>query len=124
MPLPWSSADPAYGFSPTGAAWLPQPAEWATLARDAQAADPSSTLALYRTLLAERRARALGAGTLTWLDGFGASTVAFRNGNVTVVANIGHEAGSRFPRGRVIVASGPVSGGVLPADTTVWIAGD
>ncbi len=25
---PWEAASPAYGFSPTGSSWLPQPAEW------------------------------------------------------------------------------------------------
>ena len=27
VPLPWTAKDPAFGFSPTGAAWLPQPAD-------------------------------------------------------------------------------------------------
>ena len=40
VPIPWSADAPAYGFSPTGASWLPQPAEWATLARDAQVDGP------------------------------------------------------------------------------------
>ena len=89
VPIPWRRNAAAYGFSPSGFAWLPQPAEWASLARDAQRADPSSTLSLYRTLLLERRRNDLGAGTVAWLGGFGTDAVAFRNGNVTVVANIG-----------------------------------
>ncbi len=52
VPIPWTSEGPAYGFSPTGASWLPQPAEWSALARDAQLGDDASTLSLYRTLLA------------------------------------------------------------------------
>ena len=62
VPVPWSATEPAYGFSPTGASWLPQPASWATLARDRQVADAGSTLTLYRTLLAARRCHELGAG--------------------------------------------------------------
>ena len=61
---------PAYGFSPTGAAWLPQPASSGRRSpATRRSADPASTLSLYRTLLAARRAHDLGAGTLEWLDG-------------------------------------------------------
>ena len=90
VPLPWTAKAPAYGFSPTGAVWLPQPAEWAALARDAQAGDPASTLSLYRALLAPRRAHELGVGRRsTGSTASATDVVAFRNGNVTVVANIG-----------------------------------
>ena len=86
-----------------------------------QREDPASTLSLYRSLLAERRARGLGAGSLEWLDGFGDDVVAFRNGSVTVVANLGDTA-VELPAGDVLVASGPLDGAALPTDTTVWIA--
>ena len=120
VPVPWSATEPAYGFSPTGASWLPQPASWATLARDRQVADAGSTLTLYRTLLAARRCHELGAGTLEWLDGYPAGVLAFRNGNVTVVANIGEKA-IPLPHGNVIATSGPTTGGKLPVDTAVWV---
>ena len=123
VPLPCTASGPAYGFSPTGDAWLPQPGEWARLARDVQADDPTSTLSLYRTLLMERRAHRLGAGALTWLDGEGDDVLAFRNGNVTVVANIGSKPIS-LPDGNVIAASGPIPAGRLPVDTTVWLQVD
>ena len=123
VPIPWSADAPAFGFSPTGASWLPQPAEWAHLARDAQAADAASTLSLYRSLLTLRRARGLGAGSLEWLAGFAADVLAFRNGNVTVIANVG-DAPVALPDGIVIASSGPVAGSVLPADTAVWLADD
>jgi alpha-glucosidase len=121
VPIPWTADAPAYGFNDTGASWLPQPAEWAALARDVQVDDPASTLSLYRSLLAERRARDLGAGTLDWLDGYGDDVVAFRNGSLTVIANLGDEAVA-LPAGEVLVASGPLDGDALPTDTTVWIA--
>jgi len=121
VPIPWTADAPAYGFNTTGESWLPQPAEWADLARDAQVDDPSSTLTLYRSLLAERRARNLGAGELEWLDGFGDDVVAFRNGSLLVVANLGDGA-IELPAGEVLIASGPLDGERLPTDTTVWIA--
>jgi alpha-glucosidase len=123
VPIPWSANAPAYGFSPSGASWLPQPAEWAVLARENQVGVEGSTLELYRTLLAERRTRSLGEGTLEWIDGFGPDAVAFRNGNVTVIANTG-SAAIALPSGIVIAASGPVTDGRIPADTTVWLTQD
>ncbi|GAB3603190.1 glycoside hydrolase family 13 protein [Microbacterium aureliae] len=120
VPLPWTASGPAYGFNDTGASWLPQPAEWARLAREVQVDDPASTLSLYRALLATRRAHGLGSGSIEWLDGFGPGVLAFRNGVVTVIANTGTEPVA-LPEGGVIVASGPTLGDELPADTTVWM---
>jgi len=120
VPIPWNADAPAYGFNRTGASWLPQPAEWAGLARDAQTGVEGSTLELYRTLLAERRARSLGAGSLEWLDGYGTDALAFRNGNVTVIANTGSTP-IALPGGIVIASSGPIADGELPGDTTVWL---
>ncbi|WP_150953897.1 glycoside hydrolase family 13 protein [Microbacterium testaceum] len=121
VPIPWTADAPAYGFNDTGASWLPQPAEWAELAHDVQVDDPSSTLTLYRSLLAERRDRDLGAGHLEWLDEYGDEVVAFRNGSLLVVANLG-DASVDLPEGEVLIASGPLDGERLPTDTTVWIA--
>ncbi|GAB2693964.1 alpha-glucosidase [Microbacterium marinum] len=123
VPLPWSAADPAFGFSPTGESWLPQPADWSALARDVEEQDPESTLWLYRTLLATRRAHDLGAAQLEWLDGYGDDVIAVRTGDVTVIANVGTEPVA-LPAGTLLVASDTFEGGELPADTTVWIAAD
>jgi alpha-glucosidase len=121
VPIPWQADAPAYGFSPEGASWLPQPSEWAELARDVQEDDPDSTLWLYRTLLATRRAENLGAGTLEWVDGLGPDVIAFRNGNVLVVANLGPTPVT-LPAGTVLVASEAFDGAQLPTDVAVWIA--
>ena len=123
VPLPWTSEGPAFGFNETGEAWLPQPAEWAGLARDAQRDDPGSTLTLYKNLLAERRARGLGAGTLEWVDGLGTDVVAFRNGSITVVANVG-DTPVELPSGTVVVSSGPLTDRMLPVDQAVWLTGE
>ncbi|MFS0734315.1 glycoside hydrolase family 13 protein [Microbacterium sp. 1P10UB] len=120
VPIPWTAAAPAYGFSPDGESWLPQPAEWASLARDVQQDQPDSTLSLYRDLLAERRARSLGAGALTWIDDLGPEVLAFTNSGVTVIANLG-DAAVPLPEGRVILSSGPLGAGSIPTDTTVWL---
>jgi len=121
VPIPWESAAPAFGFSSGGGSWLPQPTEFADYARDRQEGVAGSTLELYRTALALRADRNLGMGSLQWLTGFGTDVVAFRNGSVTVLANLGR-APVQLPRGTILVSSGPLDAQTLPTDTTVWIA--
>lgn len=123
VPLPWTADQGAFGFSATGESWLPQPAEWTALARDVQEDQPDSTLWLYRTLLATRRAHDLGSGALEWLDGYGEDVIAFRNGDMTVIANVGTTPVA-LPKGTLLVESDAFEGRELPADTTVWIAAD
>jgi len=120
VPIPWEAQAPAFGFNDSGESWLPQPDEWATYARDAQLGVEGSTLELYTELLRLRRENDLGMGSLEWLSGFGESVVAFSNGPITVIANTG-QVPVELPLGTIVASSGPVDGGVLPADTTVWI---
>ncbi|HEU5223863.1 MAG TPA: alpha-amylase family glycosyl hydrolase [Candidatus Lumbricidophila sp.] len=120
VPIPWVADAPSYGFGPTDASWLPQPAQWAVLARDIQSDDPTSTLSLYRTLLGLRRELALGAGTLEWVDEFGPEVLAFRNGQVLVIANLGTEPVA-LPAGTVLVTSAALEARGIPNDTTVWL---
>jgi alpha-glucosidase len=120
VPIPWEADSPSYGFSPTAAAWLPQPADWAPLARDAQRNVSDSTLTMYMTALALRRAHELGTGELEWLDSGEKTVLALRNGDVLVYANTGDTAVT-MPAGEVLLASGTLSNGELTADTTVWL---
>jgi len=124
VPIPWESDGPAYGFNDTGASWLPQPDEWATLARDAQIGVPGSTLELYRSALALRREFALASGKVEWLDGYGPHVLALRNGVVTVIANLGPIAVELPVGGDIILTSEKITGGALPSETTVWIRTD
>ncbi len=121
VPIPWEAAEPSYGFGPTNASWLPQPAEWARYARDVQQGDPTSTLELYRAALAIRHERDLGFGAVDWIDGFGPDVVAFRNGSLTVIANLGADP-VELPEGAIVLASEPLTGPMLPTDTTAWLA--
>jgi alpha-glucosidase len=120
VPIPWESDAPAFGFNSTGESWLPQPAEWASYARDVQVGVAGSTLELYTELLRLRRENDLGMGAVEWLTGLGEAVVGFANGAITVIANTG-DVPVELPLGQVLVASGPVNGGSLPADTTVWL---
>jgi alpha-glucosidase len=121
VPLPWQSDAPACGFSPTGRSWLPQPPYWPEYALDAERGVPGSTYELYRRALALRRELGLGRGSLSWLDPMPEGTVAFINGDLLVVANLGDEP-YRLPVGAEVVhASAELDGsGRVPTDVTVW----
>ncbi len=121
VPLPWRSDAPAFGFSPTGAAWLPQPESYGDLAVDRQEGDPASTLELYRTALALRRTLGLGRGTLVWND-TDESRLAFINGRMHVLMNFGAIPIPLPDGATVVVASAPeaIVEGRLAAQCAVW----
>jgi len=120
VPIPWEADKPAYGFNTSGKSWLPQPVDWDSYARDSQDGVPGSTLELYKSALALRAQHGLGTGSLEWADGFGANAVAFRNGGILVVANLGPVA-VELPVGEILLSSQPIVGGALETDVTVWI---
>jgi alpha-glucosidase len=109
----------SFGFGPAGA-HLPQPAWFGSHSVQVQEADPSSTLSLYRQALAVRR-QLQTAETLEWLEGGSESVLHFaRSGGWQSVTNFGTEP-VPLPVGTVVIASGPLDGDKLPADTTAWI---
>lgn len=122
VPIPWKSDAPALGFSPSGEAWLPQPARWKDLARDVQQEDPESTLHFYRDALRLRREHYLGAGELQWLGGYPEGVLAFKNRQVTVIANLGSQHVPIEGLPGVLMSSGPIPDRQIPSDTTVWFA--
>jgi alpha-glucosidase len=131
VPLPWSGTEPPYGFSPAGVAtWLPQPDGWAPLTVAAQQDDPGSMLALYRTALGWRARRPdLGAtgpeAAFSWLD-LGPDVIAFHRGarflSITNFGDVPVDLSSDELAGwTALLASDLAEGGLLPADTTVWL---
>ena len=121
VPLPWSGTQAPYGFGPgAGQPWIPQPADWAALTAEAQAADPGSTLAFYRRALAARREIAWTAGDTVELLDVGEDVLAFRRGPLTVLLNCGTTP-VPLPPGEVLLVSGSVDDGTLPPDTAVWL---
>nr|WP_271177143.1 glycoside hydrolase family 13 protein [Leifsonia poae] len=119
VPIPWESAAPSYGFGPSDSSWLPQPSSWASYARDVQEGVPGSTLSMYEEALAARSANDLAFGELEWLS-LGTDVIAFRNGNVTVVTNLG-ETLIPLPEGEVLLVSGALDHNAIPQDVTVWL---
>ena len=78
------------------------------------------TLELYKTLLALRRESSLGSGTFEWLQGFDDDVIAFRNGLIGVIANLGSNEVD-LPEGQILVVSGEHGAGSLPPNTTAWV---
>ncbi|WBB82560.1 glycoside hydrolase family 13 protein [Micromonospora sp. WMMD882] len=119
VPIPWEADAPSYGFGPTDASWLPQPASWAEYARDRQAGTPGSTYEMYRTVLRLRREHDLGRGALRWLAS-GDEVLHFRTGEVGVLTNFG-AAAVPLPEGAELLhASCPLDDGLVPTDATAW----
>jgi len=125
VPMPWSGAEPPFGFSQPGATaepWLPQPAAWRDRTVQAQTGDPASMLELYRRALALRRAQpALGDGAFGWLPAPDRVLSFGRGSGFTCVVNLS-DAPVALPAGVPVLLSGQLAGGLLPPDTAAWLA--
>ena len=119
VPLPWSGAEPPFGFS-AAQPWLPQPKEWRDLTVEAEDGDPGSMLELYRTALRLRRAHWSGAPDLAWRPAE-EGVLAFARGDARCVVNLSASPVSLPPDATVLLASGPLAAGALPPDTAVWL---
>ena len=125
VPLPWSGDARPFGFSPDGATdrpWLTQPAHWAELTVERQAADPDSMLSLYREVLRLRREEpALRDEPLTWVPSE-PDVLAFTRGDrFMCVTNLSSDPLPLPPHTAVLLASADVSDGHLPSDATAWL---
>ena len=118
VPLPWTAAGPSFGFGEDGA-HLPQPEWFARYAVDAQDNVMGSTLELYREALRYRR-QLLTEERLTWVPAGGSVLHFVRPNGWQSVTNFGTGL-VELPAGMILLSSGPLAGGKLPADTTAWI---
>jgi alpha-glucosidase len=124
VPLPWAGEHPPFGFSPDGVRpWLPQPGAWRALTVEAQRADPSSMLSLYRTALRLRRTMpSLRDAPLSWQDA-GGDVLAFGRGPAfRCLVNFSGRSVPLAGQGRLLLASGPIESGLQP-DSAAWFAG-
>jgi alpha-glucosidase len=119
VPLPWSRSGPSLGFG-SGAPWLPQPAEWSTLSAEAEEADRTSMLWLYRDALRLRRElAALHSDDHSWLE-LGDDVIAFSRGDrFACVVNFGAKP-IELPAGEVLLSSVPLDA-VVPTDAAAWV---
>ncbi|KAB1915073.1 glycoside hydrolase family 13 protein [Micromonospora sp. AMSO31t] len=119
VPIPWEADAPSYGFGPTDASWLPQPASWAEYALDRQRGVDGSTYELYRTALRLRHEHGLARGPLRWLSS-GDEVLTFTNGGLTVLTNFGAESVPLPAGAEVLASSAPLADETVPTDVTVW----
>ena len=126
VPLPWEADAPAFGFSPAGQSWLPQPAVFGELAADRQAGVEGSTLEMYRRALRLRRELGLGRpeAPVEFLEDLPEGLLGLTRGDVVVLVNtteselaLGEELGGA----EVLVASCPAAPGAIPADGALWL---
>ena len=134
VPVPWSGAQPPFGFSGTADAadapdaepvrpWLDvQPAHWAELSVAAESGAHGSHLELYREGLRLRRAEpGLGDGPMRWLPSSDDVLDFARDGDFRCVVNLGPTPVALPEGASVLLASGPLDGALLPTDTAVWL---
>ncbi|WP_426996648.1 glycoside hydrolase family 13 protein [Pseudarthrobacter sp. N5] len=119
VPLPWSVEGTSFGFG-DGGAHLPQPDWFSKYAVEAQDGTEGSTLELYRAALKLRR-ELQTEEQLDWHETGSADVLHFsRPGGWQTVMNFGDES-VELPAGEVVVSSGPLENGKLPACTTAWL---
>ncbi|MGP9022673.1 alpha-amylase family glycosyl hydrolase [Streptomyces sp. BR1] len=125
VPLPWAGDEAPYGFTdaPPGKSWLPQPPDWTALTVRSQEADPASTLVLYRAALRLRRQYPdEGAGPCRLEGPASGEWLGFRRGrDLRCVVNFGPGGLRLDPDAEIVLSSVPVTDGVVPPDTTVWL---
>jgi alpha-glucosidase len=121
VPLPWEGTEPPFGFGDAAQPWLPMPAEWKDFTVEAEAADPDSTLSLYRRALRLRRELTeLHGSSFAWLQA-PEGCLAYRRGPNLVVALNAGEVPVELPPGEILLSSSPIEGDKLPANTAVWL---
>jgi alpha-glucosidase len=120
VPIPWTRSGPSFGFGDSQP-WLPQPGDWSTLSVEAEEADRTSMLWLYRDVLRVRRdISALHDDAYVWLD-YGDEVIAFaRGGRFVCIVNFGAQL-IELPPGRVLLSSVPLDGDTLPTDAAAWV---
>lgn len=123
VPLPWTTSSPSYGFSPKTASakpHLPMPDWFKDYAVEILDKDDNSTLRMYQKAL-EQRKLLQTAEKLEWLNEGVKDVLHFqRPGGWEVIMNMSDED-VELPKGEVIITSGPLDGGKVPKDTTVWL---
>ncbi|OAH09507.1 glycoside hydrolase family 13 protein [Streptomyces jeddahensis] len=127
VPLPWTGDTPPFGFSTTGATpWLPQPEDWKSYTAEANQADPTSMLQLYRSALRLRRTTpGLAGEEFRWLDSPDGTLVFERGNGLLCAVNLSDQPIPLPDAYRPLLTSRPLhNDGLLPPDTTVWLHRD
>jgi alpha-glucosidase len=123
VPMPWEGTKPPFGFGSSSDSWLPSPASWKSSTVEAELSDTDSTLSLYRKALRLRRELTELHGTSFEWQTAPQGCLVFRRGPNLLVALNTTDVSVALPSGEVLLASGEVHGGKLPANTAAWLRG-
>ncbi|MGC2241674.1 MAG: DUF3459 domain-containing protein, partial [Acidimicrobiia bacterium] len=119
VPIPWANSGSSFGFGSEGS-WLPQPEGWGRLSVEAQTGVAGSTLEMYRSALRIRNDIIGDDEAFCWLDVHG-EVICFQRGEGLIcLVNLGEDPVG-VPAGDVLIESGPLQDGRVPADTAVWV---
>ncbi len=117
VPLPWEVEGESFGFG--GPAHLPQPQWFGDMAAQAQVDEEGSSLQFYRKALALRKQLQTDE-ELSWLESPEGTLTFERPGGWVSVTNFEADP-IPLPEGELLLASGELEDGMLPAGTTAWV---
>ena len=121
VPLPWTKSGSSFGFG-DGGSHLPQPKNFGEYSIEAESADPSSLLSIFRKALALRKTL-IAPEDMTWHETGDSQVLHFsRTNGWNCITNFGRNYYNFDGAGEVIHSSGPLAkSGDLPPATTVWV---
>jgi alpha-glucosidase len=133
VPLPWTKTGSSFGFG-DGGSHLPQPKNFGEYSIEAESADPTSPLSIFRKALALRK-ELLAPEEITWHETGDSNVLHFSRPNgLHCITNFGRNYYNFDGIGELIHASGPLAkagvylvhgvettGNDLPPATTVWV---
>jgi alpha-glucosidase len=133
VPLPWTKTGSSFGFG-DGGSHLPQPKNFGEYSIEAESADPTSPLSIFRKALALRK-ELLASEEITWHETGDSNVLHFSRPNgLHCITNFGRNYYNFDGIGELIHASGPLAkagvylvhgvettGNDLPPATTVWV---
>jgi alpha-glucosidase len=130
VPLPWNGDSAPFGFT-SATPWLPMQDSWKDLTVDKQAADPKSSLNLYRNALSLRAEHLVNTGQIVWIESpnhgsKNQSLLAYRRGDVSIFMNLGELAVEVEITGKVLIVSAGTPDGrdgkiTIPPVSTLWV---
>jgi alpha-glucosidase len=104
---------------------------WKDLTIDKQAADPKSSLNLYRNALSLRAEHLVNTGEIVWIESpnhgsKNQSLLAYRRGDVSIFMNLGELAVEVEITGKVLIVSAGTPDGrdgkiTIPPVSTLWV---
>lgn len=126
VPLPWSGKETPFGFT-LGKPWLPIPQAWQGFSVEHENGDPTSSLVMYRAVLAIRKHLVEASVSFAWTQRpNGTGAIAYKRGNIEIVLNTSNTPIKFKSAGYLLIASNNQSvvlnGEVIvAANACVWL---